>query len=132
MANDKNLIPFSQRTEEEQREIRSKGGKASQKKQREKKALKQLMQDILEMPLNTGDIDTVTSIAELKGANITVEQAILYAQVKRAMKGDFNSFRAVIEIAELLKKDEPEEKEKDNSFINALNASAAEVWKDEK
>jgi hypothetical protein len=42
-----NLIPLNKRTKEEQREIARKGGKASQKKQREKRLLSQIYADVL-------------------------------------------------------------------------------------
>ena len=48
MANEKNLIPFSDRAENEQREIRSNGGKASGKARREKADLRKMAQTILD------------------------------------------------------------------------------------
>lgn len=50
MANEKNLVPFDERTESEQREIASAGGKASGKARRRKKSLKQKMQLLLSLP----------------------------------------------------------------------------------
>ena len=43
MANEKNLIPFTERTESEQREITQKGGVQSGKVRREKKAMRELL-----------------------------------------------------------------------------------------
>ena len=40
MANEKNLIPFNKLTESQQREIASKGGKASVEAKRKRKTLK--------------------------------------------------------------------------------------------
>jgi PBSX family phage terminase large subunit len=51
--NEKNLIPFSERTESEQREMRSKGGKKSGESRRRKKNMKQVMDMLLQMPANT-------------------------------------------------------------------------------
>ena len=56
MANEKNLIPFDKRTEKEQREIRSKGGKASQKKQAEQKRIREAMQEIMNLQINHSEI----------------------------------------------------------------------------
>ena len=56
MANEKNLIPFDKRSEKEQREIRSKGGKASQKKQAEKKRIREAMQEIMNLQINHSEI----------------------------------------------------------------------------
>lgn len=53
MANEeKNLKPFHQRTENEQREIRSKGGVASGKSRRRKKALRLALKEAVSMRLN--------------------------------------------------------------------------------
>jgi len=56
MANEQNLIPFDKRTEKEQREIRSKGGKASQKKQAEQKRIREAMQEIMSMQIEHSEI----------------------------------------------------------------------------
>ena len=46
--NDKNLIPFSERTESEQREIATQGGIASGKARREKKTIQKILADLLD------------------------------------------------------------------------------------
>ena len=53
MANEENLIPFSERSESEAREMGSKGGKKSGEARRKKKSMKQVMDMLLEMPANT-------------------------------------------------------------------------------
>ena len=43
------------------------------------------------MPLKSGkatDLDEIKNIAALKGKNITVQEAIMLAQIQKAMKGD--------------------------------------------
>lgn len=85
------LIPQSERTKEEQKEIARMGGIASGKVRREKKAMKDTLATLLAMPLKDGvshDIDEIKSIASLNGKNITVQEAIMLAQVKKAVKGD--------------------------------------------
>ena len=47
MANEKNLIPFDERTESEQREIARQGGIASGKARREKQQTKQILSELL-------------------------------------------------------------------------------------
>lgn len=86
-----NLIPQSERTKAEQREIARKGGIASGEKRREKKAMKETLEILLQMPLKSGkatDLDEIKNIAALKGKNITVQEAIMLAQIQKAMKGD--------------------------------------------
>ena len=48
MANEKNLIPFNELTESQQREIASKGGKASVEAKRKRKTLKEELLLMLE------------------------------------------------------------------------------------
>lgn len=64
MANEKNLIPFSERTEKEQREIRSAGGKASAEARRERKTLK----EELLMLLSDGDFQARMSLSLINEA----------------------------------------------------------------
>lgn len=89
MAN--NLIPQSMRTKEEQREIAKKGGIASGKARREKRAMRETLDILLSMPMKSGkdaDIEDIKNFAAIKGRNISVQEAILIAQIQKAMKGD--------------------------------------------
>ena len=84
-----NLIPV--RSEEEAREKGKKGGIASGKARREKKAMKETLATLLSMPLKDGaaaDVEKIKSIAAINGKNITVQEAIMLAQIKKAIKGD--------------------------------------------
>lgn len=69
----------------------SKGGVASGKARREKKAMKDTLETLLSMPLKDGratSLEAIKNIAAIKGKNITVQEAILLAQVQKALKGD--------------------------------------------
>lgn len=82
---------FSRMTPEQRAECGRKGGIASGEKRRKKREMKERLGLLLNMPLKNGkqvDIEDVKSYAALKGKNITVEDAILIAQIQRAMKGD--------------------------------------------
>ena len=88
---EKDLISLSKRTTDEQQRIAKKGGIASGKARREKKAMKETLETLLQMPLKAGkaaDLDEIKDIAALKGKNITVQEAIMLAQIQKAMKGD--------------------------------------------
>lgn len=68
-----------------------KGGIASGKARREKKALKDTLEELLAMPIKDGkssDIDKIKSIAGIKGKNITMQEAIMVAMLNKAAKGD--------------------------------------------
>lgn len=73
-----NLIPFSERTEEEQREIRSKGGKRSGDVRRENKTLREIAKIIGEKPI------TITNPDGTK-ETVTYNVAMLNAQYKKAI-----------------------------------------------
>ena len=78
-------------TVEEAREKGRKGGQKSAESRRKKRAMAETMEIILTMPLKEGmvdDIESVTSNAEIEKRNITVQDAIIAAQAKKAMKGD--------------------------------------------
>lgn len=52
MANEHNLVPFDKRSENEARELGSKGGKKSGESRRRKKTMKQVMDFLLEQPVS--------------------------------------------------------------------------------
>ena len=52
MANEKNLIPLNKRAKKEQREIQSKGGKASGQARREKKTVQKILTELLDTEIS--------------------------------------------------------------------------------
>ena len=92
MANEKNLDHYtSEQSREEAAKNGKKGGIASGKARREKKAMKDTLTALLSMPLEDGavaDIETIQSVAALQGKNLTVQEAIMLAQIQKAMNGD--------------------------------------------
>lgn len=80
MANEQNLKPFSERTESEQREIRSKGGKASGKSRRKRKEFKEALKIALTVVMDD---------------NRTVQEIGIEALMDRFMKGDLKAFELV-------------------------------------
>lgn len=92
MANERNLDHFtSEQSREEAVKNGKKGGIASAQARREKKAMKKTLETLLAMPLKSGkaaDVDTIKNLAAIKGKNITVQEAIMLAQIQKAMKGD--------------------------------------------
>ena len=92
MSNESNLDPV--RTKEEARKRGRAGGIASGKARREKKLIRETLEILLSMPMKNGkaaDVESVRSFAALKGKNISVQEAIMIAQVQKAMKGDTNA-----------------------------------------
>lgn len=95
MANEQNLIPFtSDQDREEAKKNGKKGGVASGEVRRAKKSMQELAKIILNLSIENGEIhsvENIQSIAETKGKNLTVDQAILLKQVEKALKGDLQS-----------------------------------------
>lgn len=86
-----NLDNLRTPTTEEARKIGAKGGIASGKARREKKAMKDTLAELLTMPLENGALDNleeIQSIAEMNGKSISVQEAIMLAQIRKAVEGD--------------------------------------------
>lgn len=88
MANEQNLIPFNELTESEQRAIASAGGKASVEAKRRRKALKESMEMLLELP-----ISNMNDYNELAQYGFKMEQAdnsvlVVLGLFKAAKAGD--------------------------------------------
>lgn len=86
--------PMKERSPEERREIAKMGAKASVKAKKEKKRAKEILDIFLAMPLKkrkTAEIEDIQSFEQLKGKNITVNEAIQLRQVQRALNGDLSS-----------------------------------------
>ena len=87
----KNLKPFSERSEDEQRAMRSKGGKVRAQRARERKEFQELAKTILSLAMKSGSttgVEDVESIAELNGKNLTVAEGIILKQAMKALRGD--------------------------------------------
>ena len=103
MANNiQNLKPRNLTTEEAT-EIGRKGGIASGEARRRKKSMKETLELFLSLPLEEGqsyDIDNLQNFANLKGKNITVNEAILIKQIQKALKGDNYAINFVRDLVE--------------------------------
>ena len=91
MRNEENLINFTELTEEEQRRLARKGGKASVKARRERKQMRETLEILLNMPLKGGkeaDVESIRNFAAIKGKNISVQDALLLSMIQRALKGN--------------------------------------------
>lgn len=78
-------------TSEEARENGAKGGIASGKARRRKKAMRETLEVLLSMSMEDGDttdIDDIQSYAATMGQNVSVQEAIMLAQIQKALAGD--------------------------------------------
>lgn len=97
MANEKNLVPFDERTESEQREIASAGGKASGKARRRKKSLKQKMQLLLSLPPADND-QTELSAMGVDPDDMDNEMVLVKALFIAAAAGDTRAFDRIQDV----------------------------------
>lgn len=115
MANTKNLVPNSERTPEELREIARKGGIASGKARSFKSAMKKML------ALGIPDHEVKEELQNLGFDNedLNVQSAIIYGQVKQALSGDIRSATFCRDTAgEFIGATDTEEKEEDNKIIH--------------
>ena len=142
--NEKNLIPFSERSESEARESGRKGGKISGEVRRRKRNLKAAMKSLLALPVQ--DINQWNAISEL---GVDPDDIDNQTAMARALKGDVAAFKEIrsligedndAERVKLLKQDMKLKEKKlggsdeglpDDGFLDALNGSAAGDWNDE-
>lgn len=85
-------------TPEERREAGRKGGIASGVAKRKKKYMKEVLDVVLDMPLKKGkhnDVEDIRNFASLKGKNLNVQEAIMIAQIQKALKGDTNAVQFI-------------------------------------
>ena len=95
MKGEENLIPMSERTKEEAREIGRRGGIASGEARREKKLIKEQIQLLLSLPLK--DAKTKKELKELgiDTDNIDNQMAMVISMWRKAIKGDVQAFNTL-------------------------------------
>lgn len=93
------LNTFSQMTPEERAEMGRRGGIASGEAKRRKKEAKAIIEVFLTMPLKKGkvaDIEAIKNFMDIKGKNITVDEAMHLQLVQKALKGDLNAISMIL------------------------------------
>lgn len=96
MSNEQNLT--HKLTAEELR----KGGQNSGKARKQKKAMKDIVELVLQMPLKEGketSVESIKSLASANGKNISVQEALVLKLTQKALKGDIKALRLLLEMA---------------------------------
>lgn len=102
-----NLIPFNKLSEEEQKEIRSKGGKASGEARRKKRDMREVAKAILEHAMNEAQIDEVLGNSkELLDGDKSVMAVLTARMVQEAGKGSYKHYETLRDTAGFKPKDE--------------------------
>ena len=89
---------FAYRTKEELSEFGKKGSAKANETRKRKRAMRETLEVFLSMPLKAGkeyNIEKIKNFASLKGKNITVNEALMIAQIQKALKGDTNALEFI-------------------------------------
>jgi hypothetical protein len=128
-----NLIPQSERTKEEQREIARAGGKASGRSRRRKRQFRDELEMLL--PLTDKGKDGQPIINPLTGRKQTVQQSITMQLLLKARKGDVKAAKLILDtLGELVIKEEHKHEIEGGMVIvtaDEMEKSALKKMKDE-
>lgn len=127
MANNENLIPFDKRTESEQREIRSAGGRASGRARRRTARLRETMNRLLTMRVDAGALSDVL-ISD--GGESTYEEVVTMAMIQEAMNGNVKAYNAIMATVGQTDKSEEDLEEQRIRTERAKRARDQEVGSD--
>lgn len=114
--NEKNLIPFNERTADEQREIARQGGIKSGQVRREQKTYREMAKTML-----SAKITDPTMLEELKRFGITetdIKAYTLLGMIKASAEGSHSAFDRLLELVG--EKDTPTDQNRFNDGIQAL------------
>lgn len=133
MANEQNLRPFtSDQSREEAKKNGAKGGKKSGEVRSMNAEMRKRLEQIVKMTLKEGKADKIKNLAEAKGANLTISDALLVKLVTMALGGNIKAMGKLMELLGMDSPAPPETpQEQSNSFVNALNDTAEGVWANE-
>ena len=94
MANEQNLKP-RQLSNEEATEMGRKGGKASVQKRRERKALKEQLEILLNLPLKNDELKSKLASLGVKDEEMNNQMAMTIAIYQQAMKGNTKAYEII-------------------------------------
>ena len=101
MANaglEKGKIAFARMTPEQRAEYGRKGAEKANETKRKRKEMRETLDILLNMPLKKGKVysaEEIKSFADLKGKNITIDQAMMVCLIQKALKGDINAIAMI-------------------------------------
>lgn len=95
MDGKENLIPLTERSKDEQRKIRSMGGKASGKARRKRKAIKEQLEMFLSLPLKDDKAKTLMKSMGVDIDDIDNQMALVVSMWKQALSGNVQAFNSI-------------------------------------
>lgn len=144
MPNPENVLGVNaERTPKKRQELAAAAGRASGEARRRKRAMREVLDDLLQMPLKRGELKNVECLGDLMGpngklnvlnnpkVNLTVEQLVLLTQVTLALHGNTKAATFLRDTAgqKILKDAEEQSQYEDDGFTDAIKRSAKDVWK---
>lgn len=112
----KDLIPFNQRTEEEQKKIASMGGKKSGEVRREQKTYREMAKAMLSAQIT--DPKMLEEMAKYGIEGTDLKAYTLLGMIKASAEGSHNAFDRLLELAG--EKDAPTDQNRFNDGLMAL------------
>ena len=129
MANVQNLRPGEHKFTQEEAK---KGAKKSAEVRSMNAEMRKRLEQIVKMTLKEGKADKIKNLADAKGANLTISDALLVKLVTMALSGNIKAMNKLIELLGMDSPAPPEApQEQSNSFVNAIKDAAGEVWANE-
>lgn len=133
MANEENLKPV--RSKSEARERGSKGGKKSGEVRKLRAQERKEWQRLLKMAMNNGNKEKLKNFSEADFKNLSVSDAMKIELIKKVLHGgkdSLSAYETVMKYSGIQGEDnaEPQEENSVETFLDALNTKAEEVWSD--
>ena len=98
MPNEKNIIPNSERTPEERREIAAAGGRASGVSRRRKKSLREAAELYLSLPVSDKRACNKLARDGVEPEDVDNQMAIIAGLALKAMKGDSRAAKVLFDL----------------------------------
>ncbi len=128
MPNEQNIIPNSERTPEERREIARAGGIASGAARRRKRSLKQAADLYLSLPVTDRRVWNKIARDGVDPEDIDNQMAVIVGLTEAAVQGDARCAKVLID---LLGDSTGEESTPDDGFMDALREEAGQIWQED-
>ena len=90
--NDENLIPFTERSAREHQELSRKGAIASNKVQKERKMMREVVQNLMKMNLDADTVEILKEKLPFLQDGMDMQTAMVLGQMKSAIDGNSKAF----------------------------------------
>lgn len=132
MANEENLKRGNPATQITSGRMATEYQKKSVESRNINTAMRKRLEQIVKMTLKDGKADKIKNLADAKGANLTISDALLVKLITMALGGNIKAMNKLMELLGMDSPTPPEApQEQASGFVNALNDTASEVWANE-